>query len=68
MRHGDPSQSVQPKDKETITIGNISNGKKVKLYERREDTGALSQISLNCLLPEPLKSILILKNPSMCSK
>lgn len=45
VRHGDPSQSVQlmhkPKNKETLTIGNISGGKKVKLYERKEDPGAL---------------------------
>ena len=31
--------------------------------ERREDTGALWQISLNCLLPEPLISINIDKSP-----
>ena len=43
------SQSVQlmhkPKNKETITIGNISGGKKVKLYERKEDPGAMMKPS-----------------------
>ena len=67
VRHGDPSQSLQlmhkPENKEKVTIGNVSKGKKVKLYERREDTGALWQISLNCLLPEPLINIYVDKSP-----
>ena len=67
MRHGDPSQSVQlihaPENKETVIIGNIGGGKKVKLFERKEDPGALWQITLNCLLPEPLITIYIDESP-----